>query len=162
MKKIITMMLILACYTSPAQANFWNIIDQVTDGVNTVDSLINRLGYTNDQFNELLNSLGVDSNSVDLSGAKTQDDVAIRLYQQWYANLSPVDQEIANQLIIEYATGIVTSREELAISSWFQSLSTNEQLSILGMFAKFEQITNLVEDKPTFLVGVLDQNEARE
>lgn len=140
----------MACLlvAAPAQAGLFDVINAVTNTVNTI-------GYTKSQMTGLMDSLGLSDDNVDLSDAKSGSDIAIELYKGWREGMSFTDQALADQLIIEYATGTMLSRAQLASTPWFQGLVAQDKKSVLGLYADFEKIVALVDDESAFIAGVL-------
>lgn len=147
-RKIVLSTIACLVFAAPAQAGWFDVINAVTNTVNTI-------GYTKNQMTGLMDSLGLTEDNVDLSNAKTGSDVAVELYKGWRESMPFTDQALADQLIIEYATGARVSRAELPATPWFQTLAAQDKMSVLGLYADFEKIIALVDDDSAFIAGVL-------
>lgn len=147
-RKIILSTVACLLFAAPAQAGLFDVI-------NTITSTVNAIGYTKNQMNSLMDGLGLSGDNVDLSEAKTGSDIAVELYKGWRENMPFTDQALADQLIIEYATGSRVSRAQLPATPWFQALAAQDKMSVLGLYADFEKIIALVDDESAFIAGVL-------
>ncbi len=148
-------------FVLPAYANPFDVFNDVRSIFNSVNSSIlnandflNQLGYTAENIKSLGQNLGIDLENIDASEAKSGDDVAVAIYREWSNTLSTEDAEIVQQLILEYAASRVTSIEEMMISGWYEGLPNNRKTRVIGLFGKFNQILELVDDKNAFLAGV--------
>jgi hypothetical protein len=147
-EKIVLSSIACLLFATPAQAGWWDVLGTISNTVNTI-------GYTKSQVTNLMGTLGISESNVNLEEAKTGSDVAIELYKGWREGLPLTDQALADQLIIEYATGTMAAREQLAVTPWFQALAPQEKMSVLGLYADFEKIVALVDDESAFIAGVL-------
>ncbi len=149
---------------SPAQASnfgigfFEELEDTIQDArtlIRDSRSLLEELGYTADEVREFGELLGIDLGNINSESSASPSELAVKLYKEWSSNLQASDQVIVNQLILQYAAGHATSLEEMMISNWYQDLSMNQQMRVVGLFAKVHKILELVDDKNTFLAGAL-------
>jgi hypothetical protein len=153
--------LLALSFALPAKAGFLDslreTIDTINGNVRNINTLLQELGYTRDEIKSLTESLGVDFESVDVVEAESGNDVAIAIYREWSQTLSAEDAEIVQQLTLEYAADRATSIPEMMISDWYQGLPTDRQPRVIGLFAQFNQIIELIEDKNAFLAGVFSE-----
>ncbi|MEL7522183.1 MAG: hypothetical protein AAGJ80_11320, partial [Cyanobacteria bacterium J06553_1] len=144
-KQLLTGFVSAACLLSatqmPASAGFGdllNTVNQVNRTVNYLDNTINGTAYT---INSLSNTLGlnnVDSDSID---ANDQTGQVLQVYQLWYEDLSPADQENVSWMVMQRAQDQDVTFETVSNSDWFLQKTPAEQSQAAANFFKLQNIT---------------------
>ena len=133
---------LLAAAQVPAFAGFGNIlntIDRVNYNVNRLDRTINGTAYT---INSLSNTLGLDSSKTE-SAVTAEDSTGqvLQVYQLWYEELAPADQETVAWLVMQQAQGQNVSFETVSSSDWFLQKTPAQQSQAASNFFKLQNIT---------------------
>jgi len=139
---------------TPAKADIFQIFRDIQSTIRSARTVMQEIGYTTEEAKALGESLGIDLDNVDSSGSESGSDLAASIYKEWVKTLSASDKAVIQQLTLEYAAGRVTSMEEVMITGWYQSLTQEQQPRVIGLFAKFNQILEMVDDKNVFLASV--------
>ena len=130
----------LAAVQVPASAGFGdllNTIDRVNNTVNRLDRTINGTAYT---VNSLSNTLGLNVDEDDISADDPTGQV-LQVYQLWYEDLAPADQETVAWLVMQKAQNQDISFETISSSDWFLQKTPEQQSQAASNFFKLQNIT---------------------
>ncbi|MEL6352472.1 MAG: hypothetical protein AAFR58_11965 [Cyanobacteria bacterium J06627_28] len=141
--KILASILSAACVVTltqvPASAGFGDIlntVDRINNTVNRLDRTINGTAYT---INSLSDTLGInaDEGAID---ANDQTGQVLQVYQLWYEDLEPADQENVSWMVMQHAQNQDVSFETVSTSDWFLQKTPEEQSQTASNFFKLQNI----------------------
>jgi len=138
-----------AAYANPLQG----ILDTINDVNNTIrsfDSTINGTSYT---VNSLAETLGIDisSSSNSISEAESTKQV-LQIYEIWYGDMSPEEQETVSWLVMEHARNQSVTFDTISTSEWFLQKPIGGQSQVAATFFKLQSIIEATaQDRNRFL-----------
>jgi hypothetical protein len=122
-------------------------VNQVNRTVNSVDQTINGTRHT---INSLSGTLGLDSSAAGDSGDPTVQ--VLQLYQSWYGDLSPTDQETVSWLVMENARNQTVGFDTVSSSDWFLQKPAEEQSQVAATFFQLQSLLDAsAQDRNRFL-----------
>ncbi|MEN8443877.1 MAG: hypothetical protein ABG776_02570 [Cyanobacteria bacterium J06555_13] len=127
--------------------NILNTINGVNNTVNSIDNTINGTRYT---INSLSETLGINSDAA--GGGDDPTGQVLQLYQAWYTDLEPTEQETVSWLVLENAKGQVVTFDTVSSSDWFLQKPVEEQSQVASTFFKLQSLLDAsAQDRNRFL-----------
>ncbi|NET55427.1 MAG: hypothetical protein F6K47_04320 [Symploca sp. SIO2E6] len=136
-------------YANPLRG-LTNTINGVNNAIRSFDSAINGTSHT---INSLTETLGIDINSssgsINEAGSTEQ---VLQIYEIWYGDMSPEEQETVSWLVMEHARNQSVTFDTIATSEWFLQKPIEEQSQVSATFFKLQSIIEATaQDRNRFL-----------
>ncbi|MBD2028198.1 hypothetical protein [Leptolyngbya sp. FACHB-711] len=134
-----------------------NMLNTINRAVGSVDSTVQQLDGTvknvSGTVDNLTRTLGLQSRGSggSVSEADTTKQI-LDIYQEWYKQLNPPEQEIISWLVMEFARGREVTFDTISSTEWFQQKPLQEQQLIGSLVFKLNEITKAsANEKDRFL-----------
>lgn len=151
----------VAVYANPFNSII-NTINSVNSTIRSLDSTINGTSHT---INSLTDTLGIslDSDKANSISEAESTEQVLQVYEIWYGDISPEEQEIVSWLVMEHARNQTVTFDTIATSDWFLQKPVQEQSQVSATFFQLQNIIDATaQDRNRFLAFAFCINSGNE